>query len=140
MIDIKEMYAEAEESDVIIIDEELKSCEAMSVCDEGMCLVAIDPHKVKDCADRRVKMAHELGHCKTGAFYNMYSKHNVISKNEYKADKWAIQRLMPIDELLSAVEEGYTEVWELAEYFGVTETFVRRAYEIYTAMGIFTNK
>lgn len=47
-----------------------------------------------------------------------------------------MQKLMPSDELLQAVQNGCVEVWELAEYFDVTEDFVRRACEIYRAMGI----
>ena len=63
-------------------------------------------------------------------------KFNIISKHEYTADKWAVQQLMPADELLSAVSEGYTEAWQLADYFGVTEDFVHKAYKIYKAMSV----
>lgn len=136
MINIDDLYNEAAKNDVIVVDEDLKSSEAMSICDEGSCLVAIDSRKVKNNADRLVKTAHELGHCETGAFYNQYSSLNVVSKNEYTADKWAVQKLMPADELLSAVSEGYTEAWQLADYFGVTEDFVHKAYKIYKAMSV----
>ncbi|EKC49990.1 hypothetical protein OBE_14355, partial [human gut metagenome] len=36
-----------------------------------MCIIAIDPHKVKSIADRKEKTVHELGHCMTGAFYDV---------------------------------------------------------------------
>jgi len=35
--------------------------------------------------------------------------------------------LIPVDDLDDAVAQGCTEVWELAERFGVTEDFVRKA-------------
>lgn len=134
MKDIADLQDLAESHDISIDYIDCPECTSMSLCLDGKCYVGMDRNTRGN--DELVHFAHELGHCETGAFYNIYSKHNVISKYEYKADKWAVQRLMPIDELLSAVEEGYTEVWELAEYFGVTEDFVRRAYEIYTAMGV----
>lgn len=133
---INDLYDEAEEADIIIVEKNLKSDEAMSICDKGLCLIAIDGRKVKDSEDRKVKIAHELGHCQTGAFYDMSSMHQIKSKSEYKADKWAIRELIPEDKLLQAVSEGYTELWQLAEYFEVTEKFMKRALDIYKAMSV----
>ena len=48
-------------------------------------------------------------------------------RHENRADKWAIQKLIPVSELDDAVAEGCTELWELAERFGVTESFMRKA-------------
>ncbi|MBD5384434.1 MAG: hypothetical protein HDR72_05490 [Ruminococcaceae bacterium] len=42
---------------------------------------------------------------------------------------------MPYNELINACQQGNTEAWQLAEYFGVTEDFVLRAFEIYRNMG-----
>ena len=53
-------------------------------------------------------------------------------KHENRADKWAIQRLIPLPELDAARADGHTELWELAEYFGVTEDFMRKAVCWYT--------
>ena len=80
-------------------------------------------------------MAHELGHCKRGAFYNQYSSFDIRSRHEYRADKWAVQQIIPYEELISACESGYTERWELAEYFDVTENFITKAFEVYSALG-----
>lgn len=79
----------------------------------------------------KVMLAHEIGHCQTGAFYNRYSKLNIISKLEYKADKWAIKKLLPEDELERALAKGYTEVWQLAEYFEISEELIRKAFWVY---------
>ena len=35
-----------------------------------------------------------------------------------------------------AIDDGYTEVWQLAEQFGVTEDFIRRADYIYRCEGL----
>ena len=77
-------------------------------------------------------LSHELGHCKTGAFYNIWAARDVRRKHEHRADKWAIQRLIPEEELDQAVAEGCTDIWSLAEHFSVTEEFMRKAVCWYT--------
>lgn len=83
--------------------------------------------------EERLHLAHELGHCIRGAFYNPYAKADIRKKHENRADKWAILHLIPKDRWIEALNDGYTEVWELAEYFDVTEDFIRKAHELYSA-------
>ena len=52
-------------------------------------------------------------------------------RHENQANRWAIRTLIPVDDLDEAVAEGCTEVWELAERFGVTEEFMRKAVCLY---------
>ncbi len=95
------------------------------------CFIAVDPNFISTAANERVCLAHEIGHCRTGGFYNMYSPLDVRAKHEYKADKWAITRLVPYEEFLKAVKRGCGDVYSLAEYFSVTEDFMRKAIEFY---------
>jgi hypothetical protein len=48
-------------------------------------------------------------------------------RHEHKADKWAVEQLVPDWALDDAIAQGCTELWELAERFGVTESFMRKA-------------
>lgn len=83
-------------------------------------------------SERKTCLAHELGHCMTGAFYRAYSPLETRSRCEYKANMWMIENLMPKNEVEKAFSMGIVEVWELAEYFGVTEDTVRFAcYEYF---------
>ncbi len=50
-----------------------------------------------------------------------------MGTHERRADKQAIKMLVPRDELEDAVQCGYTELWELAEYFDVTEELMHKA-------------
>ena len=79
----------------------------------------------------RVHLAHELGHCTTGSFYNRHAAIDYRRKHENKADKWAISKLIPLEALDQAVADGCSECWELADRFGVTEDFVRKAVCLY---------
>ena len=89
--------------------------------------VALDPWKLDSIAMEKDCLGHEVGHCKTGAFYNKYAACDVRKKHENRADKWAIGKLIPAEELDAAVTAGHTELWDLADYFGVTEAFMRKA-------------
>ena len=40
-------------------------------------------------------------------------------------------KFVPFDKLLAAFRMGITELWELAEHFGVTEDFIKKAYALY---------
>lgn len=97
----------------------------------GSCAVAINPWKMDTLAAETVSLAHELGHCETGSFYNQAATLDVRQKHENRADKWAIRQLIPADALDQAVADGYTELWQLAEYFGVTEEFMKKAVCLY---------
>ena len=95
--------------------------------DDGSRYIGIDKTVQDGGAAERVHMIHEIGHCVTGSFYNRYAAVDSRQRHENRADKWAIKKLVPVDELDTAIAEGCTEVWELAERFGVTEEFIRKA-------------
>ena len=125
---LQELYRYAEQENIAVDRFPLQSRQALSLMDErGNCYVAIDPARLCGEADERAKLAHELGHCATGAFYNRYSDFDCRQRHENKADKWAIQTLVPVEALDAAIASGCTELWELAERFDVTEDFIRKA-------------
>ena len=98
----------------------------------GSCCIAIDPWKVHTLSEEIVALGHELGHCETGSFYNEYTPFDIRQKHENQADKWAIEHLISADDLDQAVANGYTTIWSLAEYFNVTEDFMRKVVCWYT--------
>ena len=96
-------------------------------CPDGSCCIALDPWKMNTLSEETTSLAHELGHCETGSFYNRWAAMDVRQKHENRADKWAIRRLVPANELYAAMEGGCTDVWSLAELFGVTPEFMKKA-------------
>ena len=103
---------------------------------DGTCCIAMDPWKLDTIEMETLRLAHELGHCETGAFYNRWAACDVVMKHENWAEKWAIEKLVPKDELDKAVQMGYTEPWELAEHFSVTQPFMEKAMEHYRSLEI----
>ena len=77
------------------------------------------------------RAAHEIGHCVKGAFYNRYAAADLISRHEYRADKWAIEELIPKDELLAAIKKNLDSIYLLSQHFGVSEDFMLKACRYY---------
>lgn len=125
---VQSLYHLADQENIVVDHFALHSREALSIMDtDGSCFVAIDPGKIQNEADERSKLAHELGHCLTGAFYNQYSNFDCRQKHENRADKWAVRQLITVEELDEAIAAGHTEIWDLADHFGVPEEFARKA-------------
>ncbi|HAN21602.1 MAG: hypothetical protein A2Y15_05935 [Clostridiales bacterium GWF2_36_10] len=127
-----ELFDIAEKNNIDIIYTSLPktSCISMPYGNDEYC-IGIDPDQITSLADERVKLAHDIGHCVSGSFYNQHSPLDLRSKHEYRADKYGIKKLIPLDDLIFIMRKGYEAVWEIAEYFIVTEEFVRKALKIY---------
>ncbi len=124
------LYDIAEIDAIRIYSYDLDENESMSLFQDGNYYIAIDPLMLRSEVDEKVKLAHELGHCITGALYNEYSSLDIRAKHERRADKWAIKKLVPKNELEAACK-FCTNRWELSEYFGVTEDFMQKAIDFY---------
>ena len=94
-----------------------------------------DPSDPRSAYTKLERFGHEMGHCMTDSFYAGYSSLERRAKHEHKADCWAVEYLMPFDEICEAIRAGYTEVWDLAEYFGVSCSFVEKALGIHAQKG-----
>lgn len=102
---------------------------SVSVNSGGRLYIALD--KAVSGANEKVCLAHELGHCETMSFYNIYSPFDIRGKHERRANNWAIKKLVPKSRYFSALKKGYDNVYSLAEYFGVTNDFMQKAVEYY---------
>ena len=128
---LENLYTIADNNEIEIMNINCQNSKSISIMTEtNNCYIGIDKNVISE-QDKKFMLAHELGHCQTGAFYNRYSKLNVIDKLEHKADKWAIKKLLPVDKLKEAIKDGYTEKWQLAEYFELTEDLIKKAFWIY---------
>ena len=127
-METRDLYRYATKKQIEILDYSLPYCGSLSVMDEsGACFIGIDESVMDGDAVEKVHLAHELGHCLTGSFYSRHTAVDSRQRHENRADKWAVRRLISADALDSAVASGCTEIWELAERFGVTEDFARKA-------------
>lgn len=127
-MNISALYDFAVQKNIEVIRFPMANNGSMSVmADNGSCYIGMDPSVQDGGVQERTHLSHELGHCITGSFYNRYAAVDSRQRHENRADKWAIKKLIPVDKLDEAVEEGCIELWQLAERFCVTEPLMRRA-------------
>lgn len=133
MIDTLGLYALAESEKIPVISYSLPNTGSMSIQDDVLgCFIGIDDGLLELDRERKVHLAHELGHCMTGSFYNRHAARDLREKHENLATKWAVEQLIRPEELDDAIAMGCTDLWSLAEHFGVTEDFIRKAVCWYT--------
>lgn len=85
-------------------------------------------------------LAEEIGHAKTtvGNILDLTDPKN--RKKEIKARRWAHKKVIPLQRLVDAHNEGIRNKYELTEYLDVTEEFLSEALEWYqNEFGIKTN-
>ena len=129
MVTNDDLYGIAERRGHVVICESLTETPSLSLQTNKRCYIAIDQRL--NVQQEREALAHELGHCEYGGFYNRYSKYDIRAKAERRADKWAFAKLVPYGQLMQAVRHGVTEVWDLAELFDVSCEFMQRAIAHY---------
>lgn len=130
-----DLYEFARKKQIIIERMNLKKNKSLSVRIQNRDFIGLDEETIENSAEERTHLAHELGHCATGAFYEVGSPLQVRGKAEYKANKWAVLRCIPKQDLIKLLKQGFQK-WELAEHFNVTEDLVNTAMTYYFEYGI----
>ena len=84
---------------------------------------------------------HELGHAATGALHKVNSPYELVERSEYRANRWSAEHYLPAKELREAFQNGFTEPWQLAEYFDLPQQDIEKALHYWTVCrGIDFNK
>ena len=129
---LDELYALADAEDIQVLCWDLPAARCLAVQhDGGGCSIGIDPMYIDSYEEEAELLAHELGHCVTGSFYNRASPLDVRQKHENHADYWMITHLAPADKLAHLMGQGQTEAWQLAESLGVSQSLVEKALRLY---------
>lgn len=79
---------------------------------------SIDTSMKKACT-----LAEEIGHYELTVGDILDLKDMANLKQEYKARRWSYHKLLPIDDIVTAASNGYTTIWNIAEYLDVDEPF-----------------
>lgn len=122
-----ELYKFAEQKHIAVYRRSIPEAKGMAIPGS----ICLDVDLIFDGPVERTVMAHDLGHCATGSFYSRNDPPYIRRRMENRADKWAIKKLVPKDKLKAAIRSGYTQVWELADFFRVTEQMMLKALCLY---------
>ena len=96
---------------------------------KGPKVILINRHIPQCC--QLAALAEELGH-HFASHGNIVSLKDVTQrKQEVYGRAWAYQRLLPPTEVFSACIDGEGAIWDMADRFGLPESFVREALIFY---------
>lgn len=97
--------------------------------------------KLNTDSEKACVLAEELGHYITN-HGNIIDLRSVVNqKQELRARVWAHQKLVLIDDLISAYKHGCRNQFEIADFLNVTETFLSEALNTLSSKhGIFVVK
>ena len=87
-------------------------------------------------AEKLSIIAEEIGHYKTSSG-DILEQDNISNiKQELQARRWAYEKVLPLDLVMQAITNGLTEIYDLAEHFDVTETFMSECLKHYRLLDI----
>ena len=89
--------------------------------------VFLDFSKILSARLLRGVCCHELGHLATGALHRVDSPFELVERSEYRANRYMAQHFLTEEAFREAFRAGYTEPWQLAEYFDLPEQDIKNA-------------
>jgi len=112
------------------------------IISNGRKIIALNKAHLKNNADETSVLAEEIGHLETNSlmplsdYMNPEYKCWTKAKNEIRAKRWAIDMLVPVEQIQDAIEYGCRNSYEIAEYCEVDVAFLEDAFKYYQRKGI----
>ena len=132
MFEISDFYHYCKQHQVDVIPFDGCPKEGATIRDEGYYAVFLDFTKIKSTRLLRGVCYHELGHVATGALHKVDSPYELAERSEYRAVRWAAENYLTVDAFQEAFDAGFTEAWQLEEYFDLPEGDIRAALRYWT--------
>lgn len=132
MASLATIYQDVRRLGVTLIPYSIGFADAATLEIDGRYGIFLDFDQFETVADFTAALAHEVGHCATGATHAVHSPFELVAQHEDRANRWHYEHYLPFSELQELVADGYTEPWQLAEATGWPEKTVRDALEYYT--------
>lgn len=128
MTKFEKLLCEAEMNGVRVYDFDLGNGDFDGLYVDGNIALS---DKMETSVRRACVLAEELGHhyMTVGDILDQNDIGN--RKQERKARAWAYEKMIPLSSIKRAIEKGYYETWEIAEYLDVDEKFLREAIKHY---------
>ena len=127
MFELSDFYTYCREHQVDVIPYSGLPCEGATLRDADQYAIFLDFSRI--CSTRLLRgvCCHELGHAATGALHKVSSPFDLVERSEYRANRWAAEHCLTEADFREAFSAGYSELWELAEYFDLPEQDVKNA-------------
>ena len=132
MFEIADFYYYCKQHGVDVIPYDGCPKEGATIRDAGFYAVFLDFTKIKSTRLLRGVCYHELGHVATGALHKVDSPYELAERSEYRANRWAAENYLTEDAFHEAFSAGFTELWQLEEYFDLPAADIQAALHYWT--------
>lgn len=132
MFDLANFYQFCENNDVDIIPYLNAPSEGTTIRDEDNYAIFLDITKLRSIKVYNGVCLHEVGHVATGALHKVDSPYETVERSEYRANRWGFENYLRAEEFKEAFAAGYTELWQLSDYFDLPEETIRKALSYWT--------
>lgn len=130
-MELNRLYDITEKENIKVYDWHIEDCNGIYLNYYKINAIGLDYKEINTYTDEKCILAEELGHYYQDATYSLYSDSNSISKQEYRAKKWAYNVLIPIETLKDAIKKGLNTTYDLADYFEVNYGFMNNCLKYY---------
>jgi hypothetical protein len=127
MFALSNFYQDCRRADADVILYRGMPAPAATLREGGDYCVMFDFDQLRTVRALRGAAMHEDGHLTTGCLHKVDSPYQLVAQMEERADASTFERFLTAEELRAAMRAGYTEPWQLAEYFDLPERTIRRA-------------
>lgn len=132
MFELSDFYNHCRNNDIDVIPFAGCPSPGATIRDGSDYAIFLDFTKIRSARLLRGVCVHELGHAATGALHKVSSPFETVERSEYRAQRWAAEHYLTEADFRDAFAAGYTEPWELAEYFDLPEEDVKNALSYWT--------
>lgn len=132
MFELSDFYDYCKQNHVDVIPFDRCPRPGATVRDAGFYAVFLNFSQIRSTRLLRGVCCHEMGHVATGALHKVDSPFELAERSEYRANRWTAQQFLTEADFREAFCAGYTELWQLAEYFDMPESDVRSALVYWT--------
>jgi hypothetical protein len=132
VFELSDFYGFCKENQVDVIPFAGCPCPGAAIRDGDFYAVFLDFTQIHSTRLLRGICCHEMGHVATGALHKVDSPFELAERSEYRANRWAAQQFLTQEEFQEAFDAGYTEYWQLAEFFDMPERDIRTALTYWT--------
>ena len=132
MFELSQFYEYCRQNDVEVIPFAGIPHPGATIRDGNRYGVFLDFTQIKSTRLLRGVCCHEMAHVATGALHKVSSPYELVERSEYRANRWAAQHYLTAEDFREAFRCGYTQPWQLAEYFDLPEQDVKNALTYWT--------
>ena len=127
MFELSHFYNYCKENRVDVIPYMGMPAMGATVRDGEAMAIFLDFSLIRSARQLKGVCLHEQGHAATGALHKVSSPYETVERSEYRANRWAAEQYLSEADFRAAFAEGYTELWQLAEYFDLPEADIQNA-------------